>query len=320
MAGPVFFKETTNTRSEMTALYDFVWPTAVAMWNLRWQVHGYLSIRPNASIDELHGRFSVGSEIHGGNLIRACSTHSWENQQEVFAKILLINICALYESWLSSVLDQLGGHAHDELKCLQFPTKYDSKSAPADGVWASIAKICRSPSTFTSTCFYPVLLKNPKNSKTQLDALLKCYRFFKECRNDVAHNGSKASARTAKAFVEFQPVANTNDLGVLEVPLHKPLTLGQPVNLNLRGVVGLSDIVLRIITTLDAELACSQSAEKVFITRWQATHDKTKFTLPVKDVRKRQSRAVSLIKKTGLPEPVVATKAIAFLQAHSLVI
>ena len=32
------FRETNEANSEVTRLFEFVWPTAIALWNLRWQV------------------------------------------------------------------------------------------------------------------------------------------------------------------------------------------------------------------------------------------------------------------------------------------
>ena len=41
------FSETDEAADEITRLFEFVWPTATALWNLRWQVGGFLAIVPN---------------------------------------------------------------------------------------------------------------------------------------------------------------------------------------------------------------------------------------------------------------------------------
>ena len=40
---PLFFSASNDVISQITDLYDFVWPTASAIWNLRWQVKGFVN-------------------------------------------------------------------------------------------------------------------------------------------------------------------------------------------------------------------------------------------------------------------------------------
>jgi hypothetical protein len=89
------FQETDEAASEITRLFDFVWPTAVALWNLRWQVDGFLNAVPNASYADVASRFVVGSGIHGAD-IRAMSRNSnWEEQKARFAEFVLTNVFAV---------------------------------------------------------------------------------------------------------------------------------------------------------------------------------------------------------------------------------
>ena len=67
-----FFPCTRDAAHRITSLFDFVWPTAAALWNLRWQVQGFLNEVPNATEQELHQRFMSGSRIQWTNLRRAC--------------------------------------------------------------------------------------------------------------------------------------------------------------------------------------------------------------------------------------------------------
>ncbi|KXK11968.1 MAG: hypothetical protein UZ14_CFX002002548 [Chloroflexi bacterium OLB14] len=82
----LFFETSKQIFSRITSIYDFVWPTSTALWNLRWQVKGYLDANPNASTDDLLGKFVNGSKIHGTNIRRAFIEHSWNQQQEELAK------------------------------------------------------------------------------------------------------------------------------------------------------------------------------------------------------------------------------------------
>src|SRR3990172_7350655 len=103
----LFFDQSKAAFAQITDLFDFVWPTAASMWKLRWQVAGYFAARPNATVEDLEGRFVSGSGIHGANLKRACVDQTWTRQQERFAKFLLIDTCATYEAWISGTLEAL---------------------------------------------------------------------------------------------------------------------------------------------------------------------------------------------------------------------
>src|SRR5437016_5497131 len=50
-----FYPSTESFRSQHSDLFDFVHGSAAALWNMRWQVQGYLSVVPRASEEELKG-------------------------------------------------------------------------------------------------------------------------------------------------------------------------------------------------------------------------------------------------------------------------
>jgi len=59
----------------LTEVFDFVWPTATAIWNLRWQVAGYVSASPAATESKLAGRFVAGSGTCGTPAIERGQRH-----------------------------------------------------------------------------------------------------------------------------------------------------------------------------------------------------------------------------------------------------
>jgi hypothetical protein len=107
----------------------------------------------------------------------------------------------------------------------------------------------------------------------QADKLLTTYRYFKEARNCVVHNNSLASQDAVDTY-QAAAALTAADLGIKEVPAMNSTVLGQPVLLNLRGVVGLYDVVIRLLTTLDAELAAAKLAEDVLVAKWVKQHGK----------------------------------------------
>ncbi len=98
------FEETGFAADAIADLFDFVWPTAIGLWNLRWQVKGYIDSVPNATTDDAHKRFVLGSGIHGSDLKSMIKHRSWEAQQEKLAEVILTNAFAIYESWTHQIL------------------------------------------------------------------------------------------------------------------------------------------------------------------------------------------------------------------------
>ena len=98
------FRETDEAAAEITRLFDFVWPTAVALWNLRWQVNGFLTAVPNASYEDVASRFVVGSDVHGADIRAMSMKTTWEEQKARFAEFVLTNVFAVYESWARRLL------------------------------------------------------------------------------------------------------------------------------------------------------------------------------------------------------------------------
>lgn len=247
-----FFHETRDAAKQFSELFDFVWATAPALWNLRWQVDGFLKAVPNASPTEIAERFVFGSGIHGSNLRKACVDTSWEDQKSQFASIILTSAFSIYEYWADSILINFRGHRFTG-KALQFDG--------AGGVHGVVSHLCATESAVLKRSYYPVFSKSQKFSQPNMPNLLKCYRYFKEGRNSQVHGGGKASQRAQQAYADFSPASDRRSLGIRGALVHEPFIEGQAVRLHLRGVVGFCDVLLKIMTTVDAELCRSIQSE-----------------------------------------------------------
>jgi len=310
----LFFTLSNATYDQVTEIFDFLWPTAAGMWNLRWQVRGYVETVPNATNQDLSNRFIHGSNIHGANLKRACIEHSWEQQEAQLSKFLLVNIFAIYESWLKELLDDIGVSKYE--KALQFPTA----PSGSNGVIHAVSAITTTKSQMIQQSFYPSLTRSKKYSWSKIDNLMKCYRYFKECRNCLMHNGGLADEKLERAYQEFTTVATEAGLGVKEVPIHNLTTKNQPVKIYLRGVVGFCDVILRIITTLDAEMAQAKSAEREIFRRWTAKYGSKQQTIKSVNPVARQKQLVSLAHNIGYPRTTYSIELESYLLSQSLVI
>ena len=87
------------------------------MWNLRWQVAGFCSRHPSATVQVLDERFLSGSGLRGANFKRACIETDWEDQVQQFAKFSLVALFSIYEGWLEDVF------------CLAFKGKRSGEAA-----------------------------------------------------------------------------------------------------------------------------------------------------------------------------------------------
>lgn len=311
----MFFLTSKKVARRLTEVFDFVWPTAAAIWNLRWQVGGLVAAYPAITEQELLGRFVTGSGIRGANLRRSCVTLSWDDQQQEFARFLLFEFCSLFEAWCEGCLQELGQPAALS-KHLQFPTS-TTAAGQQKGVGRAIAAITSTTSPVLSGALQGPLASNRKNSRAHLEQLLVCYRYFKEVRNSLIHSGGAASAVFLQAEAAYKQLTPAS-LGVKEIPAFNSYVLGQPLALSLRGVVGFGEVVLRLVCTLDLEFAQSSSAESVFVKRWKEQHGSSA-VLIASDPHNRLERIRRMVRKLDLPTPKTSAAFDTWLKSNGLI-
>jgi hypothetical protein len=289
------FPETDEAANEITRLFDFVWPTAAALWNLRWQVNGYLTAVPNASSQEVAGRFVAGSGIGGADVKGMVTRLTWDDQKERFAEFILTNVFAVYESWARRLI--LSCNIND----MSDRDVYRIGNGTTSGLSVFIARVTETPSVAMQTAFQPEFLKHKKVYVTEQEKMLKCYTYFKEIRNCQIHNGRKADQTAVNAFNSFSPVSSASALKTKETIEHFPVTLESRTKLSLRGVVGFCDIVLRLMITVDAQLSGSDAAERVALERIRST---TGLIPTLSAVDKRMRKTIrGICRRASLPPP-----------------
>jgi hypothetical protein len=216
-ASRYMFKCAYDAHVEITRIFDFVQPTIIALWNLRWQVGGFLSQVPGATSDDLANRFALGSGMRGGELKRAAIDTPWDRQKSDFAGFILITIIAVFEEYTARIAEAAVPAASRRKVStgLQFPTK---------GSNDTISKLTKqSPSlqgVFLGSC-----QKNRRYAGRKLNNLLICYRFFKAMRNMLAHNGGEADQETVNAYNNFKAVDTIAHLGLRRKPRTTPSML-----------------------------------------------------------------------------------------------
>ena len=302
-----FFASSAAFHRQLTGLYDMIHPTAAAMWNLRWQVKGYVDERPDTSKNELHGRFVAGSGIGSANLVRHCVENSWEEQQSELALLALYAGISLYEGWVAGL--ELG--TARERKMLQFPS-----GGSAGGAGAVVSRHQASPSAVVDRIYGATLRSGSRYLPGRREDLLLAYRCFKEARNSSAHAGRVANDIAERAYMNARD--EVSGLGARGRQLSLPrLIESQEVVVTLQDVQALWAIMLSLVATLDADLAVTTAGEAALISRWKAVHP---FRMLSSDTTRRQRQIIRMNTVAGLPHPSDPEELFDFLRAERMVI
>ena len=243
----MFFTQSKLLEAQITEVFDELWPTVTAFKLLRWQVRGYYE---ECSIDQnarLTSKFVEPEDItNRPNLYRMCIEESWADMEYRIAKNLLTNIFASYENWASSICKQLQ-LPRDAYKGLQFPNtaRYNYQSV--------LTYISGRGNQDIIKAFYDTYkTKNRNYNIAKLNNWLLLYRYYKECRNAIIHNGGQTTQELTNAYNSVRQFT-AQDLDIAETPYIIQSNLGDPIQLSLRSVVGFSEIILKIVSTLDVE-------------------------------------------------------------------
>lgn len=300
----VFFFATQKALSNITSVFDFVWPTAAAMWNFRRLISDEYAADPTITNAQLMEKFYLESRIHGANCKRAFIEQTWEKQQSIFAWILLNNTISIYEGWL------------EDLKNI-FPSMKEKNMQFPDSVKAEVSLLTTCKSVTLERCFYAGYSSKRDRHYSDIEALMHCYRIFKEARNCYMHAGSKASQRLIDAYTDYLPFSKKEKLHVTEVPEFPRPSLNAPIEISLRGVVGFSYILIKILVSLDTELLCSSRAEAEFRSRYKETHS-IACVLKADPVKAAQ-KVARLVRKCGFITPENADEMRQYLLTQHLV-
>lgn len=300
-----FFSATQNALRNITSTFDMVWPTAVGLWNLRCMVNGVKHVYPSISEAEMAAKFSAGSGIRGVNYKRAFIDTPWDEQQENFAWTLLNSTIPIFEGWL------------EELKSSNFPDMKLKDLQMPDTVQLEVSRLISNPSVVMTNAFHTVYSTKRDRDYGNIVPLLKCYRVFKEARNCYMHHGCRADQRLIDAYNTYNQSVTLANLGVKELPQFPSPVLDETVHISLRGVVGFSYIVIKMLVSLDAELLCAQNAENEFINRFREKHRILRNLKSNIEGAKRQ--VVRYVTQCGYATPQAPEELTQLLLTHHLV-
>lgn len=152
-----------------------------------------------------------------------------------------------------------------------------------------------------ANAFYDVYKTASQLDFAKLEKYMLLYRYFKEARNCYMHRNFAASQEIIDAYNNFLPVASEAALDVDEVPIIIAPVLGQPVQLSIRGVIGFSQFVRRILIIADINLIKTTAAEDEFLSK--QPHNWLRHTLNG-DIACAKGQITRYTKKAGFLKPV----------------
>jgi hypothetical protein len=279
----LFFESSYAAYRGITELFDFIDPVRAALWNLRSRINERVAQRPSATEEELHAELIAPAGVRYRN-IKRWAAGSQRSSEDQLVRFTLIALCAIYESWTFATVKLITG-TEALHKGLQSPTRLDRGVGPALGTL-----LADGGSAVLRKCFSGSLEQHRKFSGSRLEPLLIFYRYCKECRNMITHEGALADAKTVTAHAELAAL-RAADLGMKRLPPVAPPSLGQRVELSLEGSIALSDVILRLIVTLDAKLALCSGAEDYLVKRWLEVHGAGKVYHGFRETRDRRLAA-----------------------------
>ena len=293
----VFFLETKAALENITTTFDFVHPLRVSLIYTRNRVEMINST--GVTNEDFKSEIDPNNVIHGVDYKVSFIETAWEHQEELLAWVLLNNLFAIHEGWVQCLYDKYYSVDYDwkKFKQLQFPqlqNKFPNYFAKG-----------KNKSLVMTNAFFDVYKNNSGLDFNKINNYMLLYRFFKEARNCYMHNNRVASQEVVDAFNSYQTVATIRDLDCEKVPEIIPPILGQPIQLKIRGVIGFSQFVRRILIISDTYLIQTKASETVFLSR--KPQNWTTLTLSSNTKRAKNqitsySRKFGLLEATWIPE------------------
>lgn len=321
-----FFSCTDDAVDRMTELFDFVWPAVSAFVFARSKACRYSTVTGNERQLALAAYFNSPQNIREeyrsinglkrANLDKAFIQTDWPVQEQVFARLVLVNVFAIYEGWLEDLVDEFYTRPEDQRpwkkKFITASQFHFATSKHNDWTWA-MNELHAKRSAALEACFGISLRGKRLYSSLKALNLLRCYRYFKELRNSIMHHNGKAGQTLIAATNDYNSfIAQTNNaLGTnTAAPMgtKNAITLGSEIDLSLFGVVGFNDIVLRLMCTLDTEAGLTTFGENAIVRFLRSRVNHRSISGNIKSTARRMANEYGLV---GLKEPEIFTQMLA---------
>ncbi len=141
------------------------------------------------------------------------------------------------------------------------------------------------------------------------------YRYFKELRNSLAHNGGRAGQRQLDAQSEFAQTILGGKIGSVKAPDYNPFNaVDEEVRPEYRGVIGFSEVILHLIATYDSVLSKTPIVENEL----RAALVPDKLTWSTSQIGKTR-RFNKVFDRNNFPKFTPTPELVAFLKTEGLI-
>lgn len=295
----VFFQATKDALDKITAAFDFVHPLRASMQYTRRKVSEINANIENADDTVFQAEIDPDHLIHNVSYRESYVNTPWDDQEEQLAWLLLNTLFSIYEGWaqrlFSERFETKGYNEKRFIKNLQFEG--------LSGKFTSYYAISGKRSDILASTYFDVYKTASRLDFSKLENYMLLYRYYKEARNCYMHHNISASQEVVDAYNNFLPVASLSDLDVKEVPIIIPPVLNQPVKLSLRGVIGFSQFVRRILIIADINLIKTSASEDEFLSRSPEPINKPIQRILSGNLTKAKAQVTNYSYRTGFLRP-----------------
>lgn len=317
-----FFPQTQAFEVQIGNANSFLWACYSGLWHLfseARRLHDTLGVEDWKKAEKY---LMPGAPGAGGvDLRQIAIRRDWPQHEDEFEQNILIQMSVLYEDWATSVCAHIDPGFERAAELLQFPssmprTKFRAAWPKTWVAWKAV--IDANPSSLIQSEFQPPLLTRYTREIAQIDALLRWYRFFKECRNSRVHAGGFHSQASVDAYAAAN-VATLKSCGIRrDLTLAKAPIVGEPASIGTRGaLLGLA-VVSHLANAFDAILCHSQACQAHMLAKL-IDASKSLGRLPSSDPSKRRKHIRSILGKAHVPLPDDYAVIDAYLQTHDLI-
>lgn len=265
----VFFRASEDALDSITKLFNFVHPLNASLVYTRKKVDELCSKNSAVTQEEIQTVIDPERDVPSANYVAAFIKTSRETHEELLAWLLLNNLFSIHEGWCKRLWEDVFAECETDANTLAKDDWNFVKLLQRNNLICKISPNHNSAhiSVVLKDAYYDVYRKGLGYKPDLLDNYMLCYRYFKEARNCFMHKNRTADDKICSAYSSYLTVATCSQLDLKETPEVIPPQKGKTVGLSLRGVIGFSEILRRIIAISDLYLLTDKAAEKEYLAR-----------------------------------------------------
>lgn len=256
--------------------------------------------------------------VGGVDLNEMAIRRPWAAHEEEFEQNILVQMSVLYEEWATSVCNLIDPSFIGAADLLQFPATMPRNRLHIKTWKAWKSSIDAHPSALIASEFQPGLLTHYGIVISNIEPLLRWYRFFKECRNARVHAGglhtnASVNAYNAAIGTNLKTCGISRDIVLPNAPVK-----GEAATMGIRNaLLGLA-VVNRLANAFDALLCHSPSCENYVLDKLTASSTAIG-RVPGASLAKRHDHIRSILTKAQIPLPANYKATDTYLKKHGLI-